>query len=146
VFRNLKDALHRFGDDMIPVTLAVRKQLSLVIKAGVRIDPDYLWEAVEPKIRAALLGAFSFEAQDLGAPVFLSQALRAIQGVKGVVFADVDVFDVLSADALRLGPEAGAAPADVLKEARPRISLASDEIAYLPPQAPETLILQELSS
>lgn len=146
IFRNLKDALHRFGDDMTPLTLTVREQLSLVIKAGVRIDSDYLWDAVEPKIRATLLATFSFEAQDLGAPVFLSHALRAIQRVKGVVSVDVDVFDKLSADNLPLDPGAVRAPADMLTEAKARIPLESHQIAYLPPQVPETLILQELSS
>lgn len=138
LFRNLYAALHRFGDPQLRVTLAVRERLGIVLKAGVRIDPDYLWEKVEPHVRAALLAAFSFEAQGLGQPAFLSHALRAIQGVRGVVSADIDVFDALP-DPL----DGGSA---TLTTAQPRISVKPNQIAYLSPRVADTLILQELPS
>ncbi|PSJ43350.1 putative baseplate assembly protein [Allosphingosinicella deserti] len=144
LFANLKDALHRFGDPMIPLTLAVRERRSIVTQAGVRIDPDYLWEAVEPKIRAAMLSAFAFDAQELGAPVFLSHAFRAIQRVRGVVSVDIDVFDAITGEQI-LG-DGGVKLADTLNQARPRISVERHQIAYLSPAVPETLILQELPS
>jgi hypothetical protein len=142
LFRNLYDALHRFGDPQLRVTLAVRERLGIVLKAGVRVDPDYLWEKVEPHIRAALLAAFSFEAQGLGQPAFLSHALRAIQGVRGVVSADIDVFDALP-DPLDGG--SATLPA-TLTTAQPRIAVKPNQIAYLSPQVADTLILQELPS
>lgn len=144
LYANLKDALHRFGDPMVPLTLTIREQLSLVVQAGVRIDADYLWEAVEPKVRAAMFRAFAFETQELGAPLFLSHALRAIQGVRGVTSVDIDVFDAISAAQLTGG--GAEALAAKLVEARPRISVGRTQIAYLPPAVPDTLILQELPS
>ncbi|MET0309925.1 MAG: putative baseplate assembly protein [Sphingomonas sp.] len=144
VYANLKDALHRFGDPLVPLTLTVRERLSLVVQAGVRIDPDYLWEAVEPQIRAAMLTAFAFDTQELGAPVFLSRAFRAIQGVRGVVSVDIDIFDAISGD--QLTGEAAEKLVDTLTQAKQRISLDPDQIAYLSPAIPETLILQELPS
>ena len=60
LYRNLFDALHRYGDPYLPITLAVRERLALVISANIRVDPDYQWETLEPKLRSAVLDAFSF--------------------------------------------------------------------------------------
>jgi baseplate J-like protein len=143
VFVNLKDALHRFGDPMVPIALRTRERLGLIVKAGVRIDPDYLWEAVEPKVRAAMLAEFSFDRSELGAPLFLAHVLRTIQKVRGVVSVDVDAFTTLSAGAMQ---DKTAKLPETLNEAKPRLSLESHEIAYLSPDVPDTLILQELPS
>ncbi len=62
----------------------------MVISAKVRVKPDYLWDKVEPKIKAALLDTFSFERRDLGQDVLLSEVIGAIQGVMGVDYVDVD--------------------------------------------------------
>ncbi|OYY68105.1 hypothetical protein [Sphingomonas sp. 28-63-12] len=143
VFVNLNAALHQFGDAQVPIRLSVRERLSLIVQAGVQIDGDYLWEAVEPQVRAALLATFAFETQDLGAPAFLSHAYRAIQGVRGVVSVDIDVFDAISAVKLL---ESGEKLVSTLSQARPRINVAANQIAYLAPDVPDTLILQELPS
>jgi Baseplate J-like protein len=142
VFVNLKAALHRFGDPMVPIDLKIRERLGLVVQAGVRIDPDYLWESLEPKARAAMLAEFAFDSRELGAPLFLAQALRAIQAVRGVLSVDVDVFNALSA--AQLLEEDGAELPKMLAEAKPRLNLESHQIAYLSPDVPDTLILQEL--
>lgn len=144
VFVNLKAALHRFGDPMVPIVLQVRERLTLIVKAGVRLDPDYSWEAVEPKVRAAMLTEFGFDARELGAPLFLAQALRAIQKVRGVLSVDVDVFNKLSAKGL-LETE-GTKLAEMLASAEQRLTLERHQIAYLSPAVPDTLILQELPS
>jgi hypothetical protein len=143
VFANLKDALHRFGDPMVPVLLKVRERLGLIVKAGVRIDPDHLWEAVEPKVRAAMLAQFSFDSRELGAPLFLAEALRAMQKVRGVVSVDVDAFNTLSTK--KLQDESTKLP-ETLGVAKQRLSPDPHQIAYLSPDVPDTLILQELPS
>jgi hypothetical protein len=51
---------------------------------------DYTWELVEPKIRAALLDALSFERRALGQDLLLSKVIATIQGVRGVAYVDVD--------------------------------------------------------
>ncbi|MDT8760890.1 putative baseplate assembly protein [Sphingomonas psychrotolerans] len=143
LFVNLEDALHRFGDPLLPLTLKVRERRSIVVQAGVRLDSDYLWEAVEPRIRAAMLATFGFDSQELGAPVFLSHAFRAIQRIRGVVSVDIDVFDAIAGGQL---VENGEKLGETLNQARPRINVAPHEIAWLSPAVPETLILQELPS
>ncbi|HEV7661589.1 MAG TPA: putative baseplate assembly protein [Allosphingosinicella sp.] len=144
VFVNLAYALHRFGDPTIPIVLTIRERLSLIVHAGVRIDPDYSWETVEPKVRAAMLAEFAFDARELGAPLFVAQAMRAIQGVPGVVSVDVDVFNTLSAADL-LDEDQTKIP-EALALAKPRLNLKPHQIAYLSPAVPDTLILQELPS
>ncbi len=144
LYANLKDALRRFGDPLVPLTLTACRRSTLIVQAGVRIDRDYMWEAVEPQVRAALLAAFAFDRRDPGAPAFLSHAFRAIQSVRGVVSADIDVFDAVSFE--QVSDLDGAALAGLLTQARARIDVAPDRIAYLSPAVPDTLILQELPS
>lgn len=141
LYRNLDDALHRFGDPYLPIELVLRKRLTLIMAANVEIDPDYQWETLEPKIRAALVDRFSFDNQELGQHVFLSSAMAAVQAVRGVTYVDFDKFDARPEDEL----------VDAFKDTKaitialqPRIAVKPDEIAYLVPDVPETLILQEL--
>jgi len=70
---NLEAALRKFGDPLQPLRLAVRQRAFLVVQAEVRLLPDYLWEAVEPKIRAAMLDAFGFTRRGLGQDALLSE-------------------------------------------------------------------------
>jgi hypothetical protein len=119
LFRNLNEALHRFGDPYLPVRLQVRERLVLVVSANVRIDPDYLWDAVEPKIRAAMLDAFGFEKLELGDDLLLSNANATIQGVAGVTYVDVNVFDTISEAQLLEGFGAPAAAHLALRDRIP---------------------------
>ena len=60
------------------------------LRAKVAIDPDREWTAVEPVLRASLIAAFSFQARSFGQSVTLSEVVRVLQSVAGVVFVDVD--------------------------------------------------------
>jgi hypothetical protein len=146
--RNLEEALLRFGDPWLPVVVETRKLSLLLLSAKVRLLPDYLWEKVEPKIRAALLAAFSFDRRDLGQDALLSEAVSAIHSVPGVDWVDVDLFDAVDEELI----QSGGAPAE---EPRARIpanlalvdkqdNLRPAELIYLSPALPETLILKEL--
>lgn len=141
--RNLLNALHRFGDPHLRVTLNLRKRSTLVVSARVGIDPDYLWEKVEPKIRAALLDRFSFEAMGIGEAALLSDAFAAIQTVEGVLYSDVDVFDAISDDAI-LNQFTGAQVAKLGR--KDVLATPADAISYLTPDVADTLILQEVTS
>ncbi|WP_054032074.1 putative baseplate assembly protein [Desulfatitalea tepidiphila] len=92
LFINLERALRSLGDPFQPAQVAVRELLLMVISARVRIDPDYLWEDVAARLRAALLAAFGFEARELGRHVFLSEVYAVTQAVRGVVYVDIDSF------------------------------------------------------
>jgi predicted phage baseplate assembly protein len=96
---SLREALAELGDPFLPVRVAVREPLLLVLSAGVNIDPAYSWDLVEPAVRAAALAAAGFEAQDLGQPVYLSTIVAAMQAVSGVQYVDVDLFTALPATA-----------------------------------------------
>jgi hypothetical protein len=163
LYRNLGAALHRFGDPYLPIQLQVRERLAVVVSANVRIDPDYLWDAVEPKIRAAMLDAFGFEKLELGEDLLLASAIEVIQGVAGVTYVDVDVFDTISeaqvlegfgapaAANLKLNDRIVIEPARVAKGLAQSAFVAGGRIlpaqlAYLAPEVPDTLILQELKS
>ncbi|MEA2829640.1 MAG: hypothetical protein QOF22_388, partial [Bradyrhizobium sp.] len=143
LYRNLKQALHRFGDPYLPIEVKVRDRSALVVSANIKVDPDYQWEMLEPKIRAAMLDRFSFERMDLGQDALLSDAVRAIQTLRGVVYVDVDVFDSVSEQTLLTGfSQSTPQTLDLLA----RVGAAPDEIIYLAPEVPDTLILQEVKS
>jgi hypothetical protein len=92
IFINLERALRTLGDPFQHVQVAVRELLLIVLSAKVRIHPDYLWEDVAARLRAALIEAFSFEARQLGQHVFLSEVYAVMQAVRGVVYVDIDSF------------------------------------------------------
>jgi predicted phage baseplate assembly protein len=163
LYRNLHAALHRFGDPYLPIQLQVRERLALVVSAGVQVRSDYLWDAVEPQIRAAMLDAFGFERLELGDDLLLSKAVEVIQRVAGVKYVDLDVFDTISETQLLLGfgrPAAtGLSLNDHLLVQPARVATASTvsqvrsigtnrilpaQLAYLAPDVPDSLILQEL--
>jgi len=152
LFINLRNALRQYGDPMQGLQLALRKVKLLMISAKVKLDPDYLWEAVEPKIRAALLDTFGFARRELGQDALNSEAISAIQAQAGVVYVDLDVFDSVSEDAgvsgsFKLHHRIRAAKARPSAGAVRRLSsILPAELVYLSPAVPDTLILTELSN
>jgi len=98
---SLYQAFHTYGDPALPVLLGVRELIALVLQAKVAIDADADWNVVEPRLRARLLDLFSFERAQLGRPVYLSQAVAAMQSTPGVAWVDVDIFGGISELALR---------------------------------------------
>ena len=153
LYRNLYDALHRYGDPYLPIRLAVRERLALVVSANIRVDPDYQWETLEPKVRSAVLDAFSFDNVDLAQDLLLADAIKVIQAVPGVVYVDVDVFDTISEADLLAGFTAAAAGGlglrdrIVIESARFDLGqLQPAQLSYLSSEVPDTLILQEIKS
>jgi hypothetical protein len=162
LFRNLTEALRRYGDPSQPCRIDLRELLLLVLSARVRIDEAHVWEVVEGRIRAALLDAFSFDRRELGDDALLSVAVSVMQAVPGVEWVDVDSFGgiperVLDGSVRRLlePVEITAAVGAVVAAGEPpprvRVNLAAREgpgirpaqLAYLSPAAPATLILNE---
>lgn len=90
LFQNLYQALLDAGDPHQPLLLAVRELMFVVISANIRLLPDYLWEPVVTKVRAALQDTFSVARRQLGQPLFLSEVIACIQAVPGVDYVDVD--------------------------------------------------------
>jgi hypothetical protein len=150
LLQNLEAALRSYGDPRQALRIEVRERAFLIVQASVRVLPDYLWEKVEPKVRAAMLQAFGFDRSDLGQDAVLSEAYRAIQGVPGVDYVDVDVFTTRD-------PEDLLAETDLEDQPRKRLraSLATidddgtihpAQLLYLSAEVADTLILKELKS
>ena len=155
LFHNLEAALRQFGDPHLPVEVAVRDVSLLVIEAGVRLLPDYDWEKVSPKVRAALLDAFAFDRRDLAQDALLSQAVRAVHSVPGVDYVDVDVFDAVKGTLdkdelkrrkdLKLNNRLRARAARLEGTGGGR-SIRPAELLYLSPAVPDTVILKEIKA
>ncbi len=175
LLRNLLLALNRFGDPNVPLRVALREAVFLVLSARVAVLADHLFTDVEPRVRAALLDAFSFGRRALGQHVLLSEVVSAIQRVEGVDYVDVDLLDGISETEARtpetlaakldaLAASSGAtAPANgadaqpkrhlVIEPARidpamtdPALRIRPAQLAYLNPDLPDTLILTDVTS
>ncbi len=167
LYLNLLSALRKYGDPHQQIRVEVRELLLLVISAKVRVKPDYLWDKVQPMVKASLLDTFSFERRDLGQDVLLSEVIGTIQGVVGVDYVDVDVVAGIPEKILDNGVRRILTPEEIVNKVKevldegtgpqPRIlvNLADlvdkkrdifqpDQIAYLTPDVPDTLILTEL--
>lgn len=143
LLQNLEAALRLYGDPRQALRIDVRERSFLIVEAEVRVLPDYLWEKVEPKIRAAMLQAFGFDRRDLGQGARLSEAYRVMQGVPGVDFVDINTFksrdpEDLSSDLAEPWARPARADADG--------TIHSAQLLYLSPEVADTLILKELKS
>jgi hypothetical protein len=168
LYHNVRRALRDYGDPYLPIQVAVRELLALIISAKVRVLPDYQWESVARDIRTTLLDAFSFERRELGQSVFLSEIISVMQQVTGVAYVDVDVLHSLSeaeiTDAKLLKEklaklETPAQPEGYIRVGLARVNAYYDpkaslptsrilpaQLAYLMPNVPDTLILNEVKS
>lgn len=172
LYGNFVLALRKYGDPHMPVRVQTRRALLLVLQARVAIAPDYAWDDVQPRVRAALIDRFGFAARELGQPVFHSEILATIESVRGVdhVFGlsavaldrSTLVDGIYPADPVvpggngdGAGAIAVAAPAPASETPQPQdwIDVASAavsgvdtyvaaEIAYLPSDVPDNLILE----
>lgn len=169
LYRNLVQALIRHGDPHLPLQVDLRELMFLIISANVRLLPDYLWESVEPRIRAALLEALGFDQRALGQDVLLGEVISAVQKVSGVAYVDVDILGAIpektsdgNGRRRLLTPEEILVKVEEIIQAStatgrppPRIPVGLAEpdngairpaqLAYLTADVSETLILTELS-
>jgi predicted phage baseplate assembly protein len=157
LYKNLREALHKFGDPFQPVELETRYLKTLFMSANVKIHPDYLWESVETKVRAALLERFSFYRRDLGQDALLSEAIAAAQSVEGVVYVDFDLFDDVAEGVsveelltvgedlkLRARVHAYLAHVEAAATLGAQSRIRPAQLVLLTPLVPDTLILREI--
>ena len=153
LYANLLASLCRYGDPYLPVVIDPRRVRLLVMAATVGLQPDYTWEEVEPRLRAAVLAQFAFDARSLGQSAFLSEAIGAMQAVAGVAHVNVTTFDSVADNAnaaalaalgskLRLRQHVGARLARLDPDAAAGTLLVLPaELVYLTPDIPGTLLL-----
>ena len=91
LYRNLLLALGRLGDPDLPLRVDVRELRTLVLSAGIALQPDHVWENVAAAVRVQL-DSFGFDRRALGQSARLCEVIAAIQSVRGVAWVDVDVF------------------------------------------------------
>jgi hypothetical protein len=123
----------------------------VVLSMQVKTQAGYLWEAVEAAVRTALLGALGFDQVELAEDLLLSHVIAVAQAVAGVDSIEPKVFDTISEVDLVAGFSLDAAgelqlkPRIPVQPARPgpQQDLLPAQIAYLAPDVPATLILQE---
>jgi predicted phage baseplate assembly protein len=160
LFRNLTQALRTYGDPFQPLRVEMRELMFLVISAGVHILPDYVWDPVVTNVRAKLLNEFSFERRELGQDALLSEVISAIQAVRGVSYVDVDVFGGVAEKITDSGVRRLQTPQEILDAVQgltapaPRVpvnlaafqngTLHPAQLAYLTPEVPATLILNQI--
>ena len=154
LYANLLASLQTYGDPHQPVELAVRRTRLIVLAATVGLSSDYFWDDVIPTVRAAVLALFGFDARELGQAAFQSEAVAAMQAVKGVAWVNITTFDSVAeeisaeklaglASSLKGRPYIFAELAQVNKLATPgsanRITPA--ELVFMTQDIPDTLIL-----
>jgi predicted phage baseplate assembly protein len=135
LFRNLLAALRRLGDPQLPLRLQVREALALTVRAQVALLPDYDWEDVAPRVRAALYAEHGFERREIGQAVVDSAIVATIQQVRGVAYALVQVRTYTLGELV-----AGLTPATPAGINR----VGPGQIAWLTPNVPDTVILELL--
>jgi predicted phage baseplate assembly protein len=162
LYRHLLGALVELGDPSLPLQVALREAIFVFLGARVKVLPEYLWENVEPKLRAALLEAFGFERRALGQSLLLSEVVAVMQSVEGVDYVDVDLLEGVAESAAAsptvlaetLNAFAGRAPGERPKQ-RLAVRLAQfaadvsqgvlpAQVAYLRSALPDSLILTEV--
>lgn len=152
LYQNFIQALHQYGDPYQPVQVDIREKLLIGISAEVRILPDYKWEFIEPQIREALLDTFGFDRRELGQNVYLSEIISVIQHVPGVDYVNIESesFKLYNENDILTILNSGSTSS--LKEETPNnlpiiyFPVEPEQIAYLTPDVPDTLILKELKA
>jgi predicted phage baseplate assembly protein len=111
---DLATALRNAGNPYVPVVVLPHRAVPFQIGGLVRVDEaDYDPDQVLAATRAALTGAFGFDASVLGQGVAQSEVIAAIQAVPGVVatrlteFSREDVQSDLPEFLIAAAPEAG---------------------------------------
>jgi hypothetical protein len=136
VLTALRASLTEFGDPQLPVDVAAREAVLLVIAAKVRVAAGYGWDLVQPAVQAALTDRFSFHARGLGQSAYLSEVLATIQAVPGVDYADVTAFTGVSDSVTPAGLQGLAGTLSSPQEVVPASRARYDVTRYLVPGGP----------
>jgi predicted phage baseplate assembly protein len=90
LYTNLVEAIRSASDPAQQFRIDSYQPLFFNVKAKVLIDPAYSAAAVLTAVETALKDTFSFEQRAFGQPVTAAEVVTVIQGVTGVVAADLD--------------------------------------------------------
>lgn len=154
LYGNLLAALKRFGDPNLPVILARRELLLLVVAARVHTLRDYRWDTVVPQLRSALWSRFGFGERRLVQDAYAAEVIAILQGVPGVDYVDLEIFTGISE---RMKPSEIALLGSTLKGVQDRVAarpawidrrtneIRPAQLVMLDPRVPATLMLTEIT-
>ena len=89
LYQNLVTAMNRARDPFQHLQIDSYEQVFFRVSAKVKVNPDYLPDAVLQAVEERLRETFSFDARDFGQAVALSEILAVMQGVEGVTAVNV---------------------------------------------------------
>lgn len=124
---SLVGALRRYGDPFVRVAVASYRPATFRLALKLKIDPDYVPDAVLAAVETALRAAYSLEARGFASLIAASEIFAIAHGVAGVIAADLDLFhrttppnaavilhQRLLAEPARLSPSGGLIAAEIL--------------------------------
>ena len=88
-FSNLVSAIQKAGDPFVPIRVSSYQKALFKFGCNVKVDPDFETDKVLAAVEQALRSAFSFDARSFGQAVYLSEVIKLVQSVLGVVAVDV---------------------------------------------------------
>jgi len=91
---SLRNSLVGHGKPYLPLRILPYQPVKFTLIAFVGIADDHVPEIVLPLVRKAVEAAFSFDAREFGDAVDLSDVVKVIHSVDGVVSVDVDALDI----------------------------------------------------
>jgi predicted phage baseplate assembly protein len=84
LYQALLEALRRYGDPSLPLTVAPRGLGFLVASAEIRIAAGYEFKPVQAAVQTRLAAVYSFGNREFAQPIYFSDAVTSIQEVSGV--------------------------------------------------------------
>lgn len=89
-YKNLSLALKNAGDPYTNFSISPYRPAYFKFDAGLYINADYQSDLVLEAARQAMRDAFSFEIRSFNQPVHLSEVIRTLQQVDGVIAVDLN--------------------------------------------------------
>ena len=102
--QHLIEALRRYGDALLPLTVQSYGAATFTVKAAIKIAPDADRDKTLAAVEAALRNAYSFDARDFGQQVTIDEVYAVIQSVGGVIASDIDQLYRIDAGAVAPQP------------------------------------------
>ncbi|MGN9809524.1 putative baseplate assembly protein [Micromonospora sp. BQ11] len=87
----LVNALHGYGDPLVPVVVVPHRQVPFQLRMKVRRDPGHALNHVLRSVADTLTTSFGFAARDFARPVQQSEVIAAAHRATGVVAVDLDL-------------------------------------------------------
>lgn len=130
---NLAASLASHGDPLIPVSVMSYASATFTLKLAIKCTPDADPAQVPLDVIAALRAAYAFDARNFGQAVTLDEVYAVIQGVGGVLAADIQ--QLYRIDTGPLAPQPSAQLVAAISALQPDGSVNPAELLTLDPGA-----------